>query len=480
MHKLILLSGAFLCACLSHAQQTDTLLIFYKTDQYSISKQDKQKLDSFLRRGWDKLSINGYTDEMDDETYNLGLSQKRSGEVFKYCMTKNIPENAVSSQYFGESAPRADNESEEGRAMNRRTEIVGYRYPRVKPKPYDPSTDPMTPQTRTLDNGFIITYRPGMLPGYMADNFASGSGENFQLITNTVEMRQNNLYNNTTRGEILSSVLIVCGQKLNPCKLDSPILVKVPLPFKTKCPVETIKFFNAVAERGKQIWQEESKTLYPETINGVQYLRLWLDDFCQCINFDIKIPDCYETDSTKLMWVNANMRGLTAEIQGLNSVYMPRKIDDSTHSIMYVKDKLDETPVSFSLYNGKRRIRGFKDKIISHYPYDSLNGKYILSTGTQQFYFSKLNIWGVVLTVNGDRYRVIGDGNKYDFVYLKEKKDSILLDFTVEESRKRVTVYRNQPLASIPYDATKGCYVIDKTFIRQLKEKRKSNAVASN
>ena len=289
MYKPLHLLIISFCALFSHGQKTDTLVLFYKTDQFNISKPDKQRLDSFIQRGWDRIIINGYTDETDEEEYNLGLSKKRSGEVYQYFMTKRIESISIYSQYFGESMPKADNSSDDGRALNRRTEIIGYQYARITIKP---KVDPMIPVTKTLDNGFIITYSPGTMPASMAANFDAGSAMNFQLISNTTQMRQNNLFNNTTNGEILSSVLIICGNGLNPCKLDKPIEIKVPIPFKTKCPIEKVKFFSAVAEKGKMIWQEQTRQLYPEYIDGRQYIKIWIDNFCECINFDFKIdPD---------------------------------------------------------------------------------------------------------------------------------------------------------------------------------------------
>ncbi|HEY6504532.1 MAG TPA: OmpA family protein [Chitinophagaceae bacterium] len=469
MHKPIHLLVASCCALISYAQKTDSLIIFYRPDQFSISKPDQQRLDSFLLHGWDRVTINGYTDETEEEDYNLELSKKRSGEVFRYLAAKNIDRNAVSTRYFGETMPAADNSSDNGRALNRRTMIIGYRYARIKPKPVE---DPMKSVTKTLDNGFIITYRPGSLPDYMAANFESGSGMDFQLITNTVEMRQNNLFNNTTRGEILSSVLIICGERLNPCKLDSPILIKVPIPFKTKCPIEKVKFFNAVAERGKRIWQEETKQLYPEMIGGQQYIRIWMDNFCECINFDFKVdPDCFDTDSTRLLLADAGIKNLTAELKGLNSVYMPRKVNDSTHSLLFLKDKLNGLAISFALYNGRRRIKGFGNQLLSAFPYDSAAHRYILSTGTQKIYFPRLKVYNVVLKVNKDKYRIAPERNKYEFVYLNRKTETILVDFSIEGPRGRVTEYANLPLESLLYDKEKEYYVIDKKFLKELKEK---------
>ena len=469
MFKPLQLLAAILCVLVSYGQKTDTLLLFYKTDQYSISKPDKQKLDSFILRNWDRIAINGHTDEIDDDEYNLELSGKRSGEVYRYFLGKNMDSSNLSSQYFGELMPRADNSTEEGRALNRRTEIIGYQFARLT---LQPKTDLMKPVTKTLDNGFIITYMPGYLPDYLLANFEEGSGINFRQISNTTEMRQNRLFNNTTNGEILSSVLIICGNQLKPCNLDSPVLIKVPIPYKIKCPVTKVKFFNAVAENGRSIWQEETRLLYPEMINGRQYVGVWMNNFCNCINFDFKIdPECFDTDSTQVFYVNGTIRNLSAELKGLNSVYLPRKINDSTHSILYLKDKSDGAALSFGLYMGKRRIRSFKDQPITSFPYDETNRQYLLSTGSQKFYFPRLNVWDVVLKVNGDRYRVAEEKNKFAFIYLNRKTETILVDFSIMESKNRITQYKNQPLESFPIDAKTGYRVIDRKFLKALKEK---------
>lgn len=467
LHGLIALIGASIC----YAQKTDTLHLFYKSDEFTVSKNDKQRLDVFLQQGWDKLSIKSYTDDTDEDEYNIELSKKRAGGVYKYFMAKKITGNIVSTQYFGETMPAADNASDEGRAFNRHTEVIGYRYPRIQQRPKT-IVDVMTPVTTTLDNGFIITYRPGTISESMRNNFEAGSGMDFQLVTNTTEMRQANLFNNTTNGEILSSVMIFCGQRLNPCKLDTPVLIKVPIPFETKCPIEKVKFFNAVAERGKMIWQEESKSLYPEMINGRQYISIWMDNFCECINFDFKVdPDCFDTDSTKLLLVNTKIKNLTTELIGLNSVYMPRQNADAEHSIVFLKDKINEALISFSLYNGKKRIKGFRNRQLKEFPYNETAGSYILSTDTVKFYFPKTKEADIVLKVNGDKYRAFLDKNKCELIYLNRKKEDITVDISVWGKKGRTTQYKNQSLASIPYDAAKGHYVVDKQFLKTLELK---------
>ena len=470
MTRPTLLMAAICCCLCSYAQKSDTLVLFYKSDQYIISKPDQKKVDEFLSAGWDRIIINGYTDETDEEEYNLELSKKRSKEVFDYLQKRMVAGNTVNYQFFGETMPVGDNDSEEGKALNRRTEIIGYRYPRIQPRPV---VDPMVPVTRSLDNGFLITYRPGSIPASVAASFDEGSGSIFQMITNTAEMRQNNVYNNTTNGEILSSVTIFCGYRLNPCKLDTPVLLRVPIPFATNCPIEKVKFFNTVLENGKRIWQEQSKELYPEVIDGRKYIRIWVDNFCECINFDFKVdPECYPVDSAQVYLVNARLKNFTVELQDMNSVYLPRKKNDSTFSLVYLKNKSKNAVMSFSLYAGKKRIRSFRDQPLTSMRYDSVNHVYTMSIDTVQIYFPKVNVFDVALKVNKDKYRVVPDKNEYNFIYLNRPSENILVDFSVVDSKGRLVQFKNQPLSTFHFDAVRGRYVVDRELVKMLKKQQ--------
>lgn len=467
MHRPIFLLLCSCCLVAAYAQQTDTLTLFYPSDGYRLSATAKGQLDGFLKAGWDRLSIRSYTDETDADDYNLELSRRRAEAVYRYCLFRNVAAASIGMQYFGESLPLADNSTEEGRAINRQTTVIGYRYPRIKPRPV---IDPSKPVTTTFNDGFIITYRPGSLPESWRWYFESGVSP-FTLVTNTVQMRQAGLYTNTTRGEILSSVMVFCGEQLNPCKLDSPILIKVPIPFQTACPLEGIKFFNAVAERGRQVWQEQNKQLCPEIINGKQYISLLMDDFCQCINFDIKVPECYDVDSTQLL-VNTRIKSLTTELVGLNSVYLPRKTSDSTHSILFVKDELNKARVSFSAYHGKRYVKLFRNKPITSFPYDEAAKGYVVAIDSVRFYLPKLKDYDMVIKVNGDRYRTFLEKDRCQFVYVKRKDESITVDLQVPGKKGKMMEYKNQPLAGIPFDTVQGSYVIDKAYLKELELKK--------
>lgn len=70
------------------------------------------------------ISVNGYTDSRGSDTHNQQLSQGRAESVRNYLVSKGVAEDVVKAFGQGESAPIAGNDTAEGRADNRRVEIV--------------------------------------------------------------------------------------------------------------------------------------------------------------------------------------------------------------------------------------------------------------------------------------------------------------------------------------------------------------------
>jgi len=71
-----------------------------------------------------KLAIYGHTDNVGDEQSNIVLSENRAMAVHNFLLEHGIASNRLVSKGFGESVPVGSNDSEEGRARNRRTEFV--------------------------------------------------------------------------------------------------------------------------------------------------------------------------------------------------------------------------------------------------------------------------------------------------------------------------------------------------------------------
>lgn len=71
-----------------------------------------------------KIVVEGHTDSQGSAPYNQELSERRAQTVADYLVSRGIAADRITSQGFGFSRSIADNKSEEGRANNRRVEIV--------------------------------------------------------------------------------------------------------------------------------------------------------------------------------------------------------------------------------------------------------------------------------------------------------------------------------------------------------------------
>ncbi|TGE09439.1 OmpA family protein [Hymenobacter fodinae] len=72
------------------------------------------------------LGISAHADNIGNDDYNLRLSDERAASARAYMLRKGIPENRIVSHGYGESKPIADNNTEAGRALNRRVEFDVY------------------------------------------------------------------------------------------------------------------------------------------------------------------------------------------------------------------------------------------------------------------------------------------------------------------------------------------------------------------
>lgn len=70
-----------------------------------------------------KVSLDGHTDSVGSDAYNMGLSKRRANAVKAYLVKKGIDASRLSTAGFGESKPVASNDTDQGRSLNRRVEI---------------------------------------------------------------------------------------------------------------------------------------------------------------------------------------------------------------------------------------------------------------------------------------------------------------------------------------------------------------------
>jgi outer membrane protein OmpA-like peptidoglycan-associated protein len=71
-----------------------------------------------------RLTVEGHTDSQGTADYNLDLSQRRADAVRAYLVSRDYPADRIQARGIGKGRPVADNASPEGRANNRRVEII--------------------------------------------------------------------------------------------------------------------------------------------------------------------------------------------------------------------------------------------------------------------------------------------------------------------------------------------------------------------
>ncbi|MCK5774548.1 MAG: OmpA family protein [Bacteroidales bacterium] len=101
--------------------------IFFDSRSYSLEAESTTELNKLYElmthNATLRIEIGGFTDNVGDDKYNLTLSKNRANAVMKFLIDKGINKARLSTKGYGETQPVADNNTEEGRALNRRTEI---------------------------------------------------------------------------------------------------------------------------------------------------------------------------------------------------------------------------------------------------------------------------------------------------------------------------------------------------------------------
>ena len=69
------------------------------------------------------IDIYGHTDSTGSDSYNQGLSERRADSVAAYLESRGVRGARIGTRGFGETQPIASNDTEQGRAANRRVEI---------------------------------------------------------------------------------------------------------------------------------------------------------------------------------------------------------------------------------------------------------------------------------------------------------------------------------------------------------------------
>ncbi|NQY68034.1 MAG: OmpA family protein [Flavobacteriales bacterium] len=102
--------------------------VFFETDAFNLKAESKielGKLVEFLEINKNVIiEIRGHTDNVGSASHNKELSTNRAKTVWDYLVTHEIFEDRISYKGYGDEKPIASNDTEEGKAKNRRTEFT--------------------------------------------------------------------------------------------------------------------------------------------------------------------------------------------------------------------------------------------------------------------------------------------------------------------------------------------------------------------
>lgn len=103
----------------------NVLFGFDRSDLSATAQGNLDKLATVLKNNPDTdIEIQGHTDARGTDAYNQTLSEKRANSCAAYLKNKGVASSRITAKGYGKTAPVATNDTEEGRAQNRRVNFV--------------------------------------------------------------------------------------------------------------------------------------------------------------------------------------------------------------------------------------------------------------------------------------------------------------------------------------------------------------------
>ena len=101
--------------------------IFFDTDKFDLKDESRSELDKLIAllkaNPSIRIEISGHTDIMGKADHNLILSKNRAKAVYDFLASNGIPATRLTYEGYGQTRPVDTNDTEQGRANNRRTEF---------------------------------------------------------------------------------------------------------------------------------------------------------------------------------------------------------------------------------------------------------------------------------------------------------------------------------------------------------------------
>lgn len=102
--------------------------VYFATESYSLNDKSQTTLnklaDIFQEYPKSLILVEGHTDNTGNDTYNNTLSQNRAESVTNFLTNQGISSGRFTTKWYGETQPKFDNSTADGRSKNRRVELA--------------------------------------------------------------------------------------------------------------------------------------------------------------------------------------------------------------------------------------------------------------------------------------------------------------------------------------------------------------------
>lgn len=102
--------------------------VYFDTNKSDVNAASQETLNKLVKILGEYPETNvvivGHTDSSGSNAYNMNLSEKRAKSVTQFFVNQGLASNRFTTQWFGEEKPEYDNSTPEGRAKNRRVNVV--------------------------------------------------------------------------------------------------------------------------------------------------------------------------------------------------------------------------------------------------------------------------------------------------------------------------------------------------------------------
>jgi OmpA-OmpF porin, OOP family len=102
--------------------------VHFASDSAALTSEAKSILDGAVgaikAKSSSQIDVVGHTDSRLSDSYNQSLSERRANSVANYLTSKGVSASSLNAKGMGEGSPVASNDTREGRAKNRRVEVI--------------------------------------------------------------------------------------------------------------------------------------------------------------------------------------------------------------------------------------------------------------------------------------------------------------------------------------------------------------------